>query len=93
MAPAHPIVMKNAMKNLFSDTYFEAHTRFLDASNAQSYRSSHCAPEGQPLSTDVAYLGDPDASSLFASITGTHGVEARRAKSGPATVLLRRSKP
>ncbi|RVL74730.1 DUF2817 domain-containing protein [Sinorhizobium meliloti] len=63
------------MKNLFSDTYFEARTRFADATKVQSYRSSHSGPEGQPLSTDVAYLGDPDANSLLVSIAGTHGVE------------------
>ncbi|MBX4917460.1 M14 family metallopeptidase [Rhizobium bangladeshense] len=63
------------MKSLFSDTYFEARTRFLDATKVQSYRSSHSGPEGQPLSTDVAYLGDPDADNLLVSIAGTHGVE------------------
>ncbi len=63
------------MKNLFSDTYFEARKRFVHATKVQSYRSSHSGPEGQPLSTDVAYLGDPDADHLLVSIAGTHGVE------------------
>jgi len=63
------------MKNLFSDTYFEARTRFVDATKVLSYRSSYSGPEDQPLSTEVAYLGDPDADSLLVSIAGTHGVE------------------
>ncbi|MDY7558959.1 DUF2817 domain-containing protein [Pseudomonas sp. 10B1] len=32
-------------------------------------------PFGEPLSTDVAVLGDPSASRLLVAISGTHGVE------------------
>ncbi|WP_297835558.1 DUF2817 domain-containing protein [Pseudomonas sp.] len=32
-------------------------------------------PFGEALSTDVAVLGDPNASKLLVSISGTHGVE------------------
>lgn len=32
-------------------------------------------PFGEPLSTDVAWLGDPHASKVLVTLSGTHGVE------------------
>ncbi len=32
-------------------------------------------PQGQPLATDVAWIGPHDASKVFVAVSGTHGVE------------------
>lgn len=36
---------------------------------------THTTPDGEPLHTDVAVLGDPGAPRAFVAMSGTHGVE------------------
>lgn len=60
--------------------YVEARSRFLDAARAGGARLVEHAhpltgPTGEPLATDVAVLGAPDAPTRLLVISGTHGVE------------------
>lgn len=54
--------------------------QFIAAANAAgatltSYTHPRCGPFGEPLSTDVAVLGDPQAKRRLVALSGTHGVE------------------
>jgi len=53
---------------------FIAAARTAGASLAEYPHPLH-GPSGQPLATDVAYLGRKDAPKLMVLISGTHGVE------------------
>jgi hypothetical protein len=60
--------------------YTEARGRFRDAAQAADVRVEHhdhplTGPAGEPLATDVAVVGDPDAPTRLLVISGTHGVE------------------
>lgn len=60
--------------------YTEARGRFLDAARSAAARVEHhdhprSGPAGEPLATDVAIIGDPDAPTRLLIISGTHGVE------------------
>ena len=60
--------------------YTEARGRFLDAARVNDVRVEHhdhplTGPVGEPLSTDVAIIGSPDAPTRLMVISGTHGVE------------------
>lgn len=64
----------------FSATYAEAREKFRAAAEnagAQLSRFVNPAenPEGLELSTEVALLGDPDASAMLLTFSGTHGAE------------------
>lgn len=71
----------------FSRSYAQARQRFVDAAQAVGARQrSIPMPElpdlpdlrganGEPLSTDLAYLGADDAHSLIVLSSGVHGVE------------------
>lgn len=64
----------------FSATYDEARTKFLAAAKEGGGLLEHIAhpekgPEGQELSTDVAWFGPRDADRVLVLISGTHGVE------------------
>ncbi|MVV49823.1 DUF2817 domain-containing protein [Pseudomonas sp. PB120] len=43
--------------------------------NLTTYPHPLKGPFGEPLSTDVTWLGDPQASRVLVAISGTHGVE------------------
>jgi len=69
----------NAADN-FSATYDEARTKFRDAAIAAGARLEALShPErgrnDEVLSTDVAWIGPPDAARVLVMISGTHGVE------------------
>lgn len=54
--------------------------QFLAAAKAAgasltTYPHPLSGPFGEPLSTDVAWLGDPHASKVLVALSGTHGVE------------------
>ena len=60
--------------------YTEARGRFLDAARAAEVRVVHhdhplAGLSGEPLATDVAIVGRPDAPTRLLVISGTHGVE------------------
>jgi hypothetical protein len=64
----------------FSATYDEARSKFLAAAKdarGQLERVQHPerGPQGQELSTDVAWFGARDAARVLVMISGTHGVE------------------
>ena len=67
-------------KTYFSRDYEEARQRFLDragaagaALDARAHPST--GPKGEALSTDLAWLGPPDAERVLVTISATHGVE------------------
>ena len=65
---------------LFSKTYPEARTRFLDGALAAGFDVSSEAlpiagPEGEELAMDFAVGGSGDADSALVVISGTHGPE------------------
>lgn len=60
--------------------YSEARARFRDAASTAGARLTHhdhplTGPSGDPLASDVAYLGRPDAPARLLVISGAHGVE------------------
>ena len=65
----------------FSRSYVEARTRFREnAVRAGAAVSSSAHPfakgcDGEPLSTDVAWLGPPNPGGVVIVTSGTHGVE------------------
>ena len=64
----------------FSTDYGQARERFVAAAQAAGAtltRFDNPTPgmHGEPLSTDVAYIGAADAPCVFVAISGTHGVE------------------
>ncbi len=64
----------------FSQDYFEARRRFAEAgeragAELASHRHPGFGPDGETLSTDVAWLGPRDAERVLVSISGTHGAE------------------
>jgi hypothetical protein len=68
----------------FSADYAAAREKFLAAAGAaagaagaalQRYDNPNRGPNGEALSTDVAWLGPEDATKVAVLISGTHGVE------------------
>jgi len=64
----------------FSQSYPEAREKFLNAArkagaHLSQYVLDQAGPDGGSLSTDVAFVGPADASSVLVTISGTHGVE------------------
>ena len=53
---------------------FLAAAKAAGASLAE-YRHPLTGPSGEPLSTDVAVLGDPHAKRVLVALSGTHGIE------------------
>ena len=69
-----------AADKYFSRTYREARQRFLDAASAggaalETRKHPLTGPEGEALSTDLAWLGPSDAERVLVTISATHGVE------------------
>ena len=68
------------MDGSFSEGYVEAREKFTRAARAAGAEITEFAlerrgPDGGELSTDVAWLGPPDAGRVLVTISGTHGVE------------------
>jgi hypothetical protein len=64
----------------FAADYVEAREKFLAAARiagaaVKAYPNPLRGPKGEPLSTDVAYLGDRRAPKVLALFSATHGVE------------------
>jgi hypothetical protein len=71
MPPAHP---------LFAETFLEARRKFRSAANtASALITTHEHPDqalnGENLSCDTAWVGDPCAEIVLVTVSGTHGVE------------------
>jgi len=65
---------------LFAGDYSALRARFIAAARTAGaslteYPHPLHGPSGEPLATDVAYLGRRDAAKLMVLISGTHGVE------------------
>lgn len=70
----------SAASAYFSRTYRDARQRFLDgaaAAGAALDTRAHplTGPDGERLSTDLAWLGPDDADRVLVTISATHGVE------------------
>ena len=66
--------------NPFSVTYAEARTKFKEAAadagaSQWSYSHPEIGPDGGDLTTDCAWIGPREASSVLVLVSGTHGVE------------------
>jgi Protein of unknown function (DUF2817) len=65
----------------FSASYAEARAKFYDAAKATdarlfSYANNHArGPGGEPLTTDLAWLGPADAKRVLVTVSATHGAE------------------
>lgn len=64
----------------FSTSYSEARTKFRAAAEAveadvEGFASPMFGPDGEPLSTDIAWIGPRDAERVLILISGVHGVE------------------
>ena len=69
-----------AASQFFSSNYTQARRRFTDSAGEAgatiiSYRHPGAGPEGESLSTDVAWLGPKDAARVLLTVSGTHGAE------------------
>lgn len=67
-------------ESAFSRNYAAARAAFrlaAERAGAQldSYAYPERGPEGEQLSTDVAWIGPTDATHVFVTVSGTHGVE------------------
>jgi hypothetical protein len=74
------MAVKSPSTRFFPARFDEGRTRFRDAAQAAGARiSSHANPrrgsEGEPLSTEAAWLGPRDAGRLLVCMAGTHGAE------------------
>ncbi|MDX2101300.1 MAG: M14 family metallopeptidase [Alphaproteobacteria bacterium] len=69
-----------AAATVFSTSYEEARSRFLDAAHKagaglERFDNPNPGPTGGTLSTDTAVVGDPDAPCLLVITSACHGVE------------------
>lgn len=69
-----------SVERYFSSSYAQARERFLAAAaplatQVASYGIAAVGSQGEPLATDVALIGDPDAQRLLIVTSATHGVE------------------
>jgi hypothetical protein len=64
----------------FAADYDQAREKFCEAAHAagaelRTYKHPEHSPDGGDLTTDVATLGNPEASKVLVANSGTHGVE------------------
>ncbi len=69
-----------SVSGYFSDTYVVARDMFRAAAreagaDLEVHQNPTRGPDGERLTTDVAYLGADDPARLFVVLAGTHGVE------------------
>jgi hypothetical protein len=68
------------MQSAFSKDYAGARALFRETAAAlgaqlDAYAYPASGPNGEDLSTDVAWIGPSDAANVFVTVSGTHGVE------------------
>jgi len=68
------------LANCFAEDYGDARHRFLSVclkygAPVRSYVNSRRGPKGEELAVDTAWFGAPDARSVMALTSATHGVE------------------
>ena len=64
----------------FPTDYADGRAKFIAAAKKagaqiHTYEAGSTGPDGAPVATDVALLGDPDAPNVFLCNSATHGVE------------------
>ncbi len=69
-----------SIRTSFADEYGDARRLFLDAAAAAgaevvAWENPLSGPHGEPLTTDVAWLGPQDAGRVLVVVSATHGVE------------------
>ncbi len=69
-----------SVSGYFSKDYGQARERFIDASSQAgaaltSHQCPSTGPDGETLTTDVAWHGDQDAERVLVTISATHGAE------------------
>ncbi len=69
-----------SVSSYFSKDYAEARERFVDASTKaaatmSSYQCPSRGPDGEALTTDIAWRGAADAEKVLVTISATHGAE------------------
>lgn len=69
-----------SIRSSFADEYGDARRLFLDAATAAgasltAWENPNRGPHGEPLTTDVAWIGPEDAGRVLVLISATHGVE------------------
>ena len=69
-----------APARFFSSSYASARHAFVEAAqeagaSIESFQNPHEGPQGEPLFTDVALLGNADAKNVLVLSSATHGVE------------------
>lgn len=69
-----------SIRSSFADEYGDARRLFLDAATAAGasltpWENPNRGPHGEPLTTDVAWVGPEDAGRVLVVISATHGVE------------------
>ncbi|MCP5152914.1 MAG: DUF2817 domain-containing protein [Ectothiorhodospiraceae bacterium] len=70
----------DAIEPCFAASYAEARDRFRAACKARgvaprTYDNPNLGPRGEPLATDVAWVGTASASRVMVLVSGTHGAE------------------
>jgi hypothetical protein len=67
------------LSSCFSCDYMTARQRFVAACSTRAdlwnFPNPNKGPNGEPLSTDTAWFGPPDASRVLVIVSATHGVE------------------
>lgn len=64
----------------FSSTYAEAREKFRESASSSgarlwAYTHPERGPNGEELTTDCAWIGDPKARAVLVLVSGTHGIE------------------
>jgi hypothetical protein len=89
-----PGVVDMADRSVFSTTYSEARTKFLEAARAagahlaQYEHPAQKGPQGEALFLDVAVLGDPKAPNVMVAGSGTHGIEGFSGSAAQAAWMI-----
>jgi hypothetical protein len=70
----------DAARTSFPDNYADARERFRRGCQAagvevRAYDNPRTGPHGEPLATDVAWIGPRDARAVLVAVSATHGVE------------------
>jgi hypothetical protein len=68
------------VERIFAKDYSEAREKFLNAAaitkaEHRAFAYDVAGPQGERLTTDVVWLGDPDRPNVLVLMSGTHGVE------------------
>src|SRR5579863_1510513 len=74
------VIPRGSMDGCYSKSYVEAHEKFVGAgretgADMSRYVLDRPGPNGEELSTDVAWSGSHESNRVLVTISATHGVE------------------